>query len=295
MVLGRKENGSILGLAQVKRWKRIAEACSRHMTHHLEDRIRSQAKALTACRAVERAIPVHQLVSTEEELFEDFVVAERLVAHSFRQGCPVFTPEQLRIDDVIGIKFVCSAEEMDRAEQAIRNHPLVMQVERKHQSSCNDINLVVELQVPPAESLIDRERHRDWTESPWRGLSADELAEGFPEFLASGARTFCVEVILTTQQDLLKSEFGPSIHKSTGLAGGHIAENASFLIEYMFTLALSPTVDFWELPVKMWGRTLPGVHSTAALESFGLSADQDQMAFLFPRYHVAPLDGLRTV
>ena len=114
-----------------------------------------------------------------------------------------------------------------------------------------------------------------------------------PDYVASGARTFCAEVILTTREDLVESEFGSSIHESRILeqrkgldTGGRIASNASFLIEYMFMLSLSPTVDISELPVKMWGRYLPDVYSIAVLELFGLSLGRDQIDFLFPAEHV---------
>ena len=128
-----------------------------------------------------------------------------------------------------------------------------------------------------------------WSQGSRRGLSPTELSQGFPDYVASGAHTFCAEVILTTRQDLVESEFGSSIHESRILeqrkalgAGGRIASNASFLIEYMFMLALSPTVDIHEMPVKMWGRYLPDAYSIAVMELFGLSVGRDQVDFLFP-------------
>jgi hypothetical protein len=236
-------------------------------------------------------MPLHQLVSSNREMAEDFYAAERLVAQSFRDGSLNLKPEDLRIDDVIGVKFVCPAEEMDRIEQVIRSHPFVVGVEREvHQGCYNDVNLVVELELPSVDQILDRERHRDWSASTNRGLSPRELAEGFPAYVASGARTFCTEVILTTRQDLVESEFGASIHESRILeqrkdlsTGGRIASNASFLIEYMLMLPLSPTVEIGELPVKMWGRYLPDVYSIAIWELFGQSIGRDQIDFLFPQ------------
>lgn len=290
LVLGLRDDGSIVGMARVKRLKRLAEKGSRRVTHHLEGRIREQAKAHAARRAAERAVPLDHLISSDAEMAEDFYAAERLVAQSFRDGSLSFHPADLKVDDVIGIKVICSTEDMARVEQAIRSHPLVVGVEREvHQGHYNDINLVAELALPPVDEIIDRERHRDWSTCSRRGLTPAELAEGFPDYVASGARTFCAEVILTTRQDLVESEFGSSIHESRILgqrkglsAGGRIASNASFLFEYMFMLALSPTVEIHALPVKMWGRYLPDVYSIAVMELFGLSVGRDQVDFLFP-------------
>jgi hypothetical protein len=296
MVVGLGEDGSILGMARAKRPKRIAEKCSRRVTHHLEGSVLHQARANASSRAAERGVPIQQLISSDDEMAEDFYAAERTVAQSFREGSLRLKPEDLRIDDVIGVKLVCPAEEMDRIEQTIRNHPFVVGVVREvHQGLYNDINLVVEMEIPSAEEIIVRERDRDWSSSPRRGISPEQLAVGFPDYVASGARTFFAEVILTTRQDLVESEFGSSIHESRILEqrkglriGGRIACNASFLIEYMLMLPLSPVVDIRELPVKMWGRYLPDAYSIAIWELFGLSISQEQIESLSARHDMEP-------
>jgi hypothetical protein len=58
---------------------------------------------------------------------------------------------------------------------------------------------------------------------------------------------------------------------------GRIASNASFLIEYMLMLALSPTLDVRDLPVKMWGRYLPDVYSVAVWKLFGITLGREQV------------------
>jgi hypothetical protein len=37
---------------------------------------------------------------------------------------------------------------------------------------------------------------------------------------------------------------------------GRIAQNASYIIEYLLRFAISPTVNIDELPIKVWGRYL---------------------------------------
>ena len=79
--------------------------------------------------------------------------------------------------------------------------------------------------------------------------------------MESCRRTFRVELILTTFEDLVESEFGVGIHEQRILdqrdlasEHGRIARNASFIIEYMLRLAISPTVTIDHLPIKIWGR-----------------------------------------
>jgi hypothetical protein len=60
-------------------------------------------------------------------------------------------------------------------------------------------------------------------------------------------------------EDLVESEFGRSIHEVRILEQraaytGRIAQNASWIIEYMLQLAISPTVSVDQLPIKIWGR-----------------------------------------
>jgi hypothetical protein len=54
---------------------------------------------------------------------------------------------------------------------------------------------------------------------------------------------------------------------------GRIASNASFLIEYMLMLAVSPTVEVETLPVRMWGRYLPDVFSLSVWRLFGIPGE----------------------
>ena len=94
--------------------------------------------------------------------------------------------------------------------------------------------------------------------------------------MESGARTIRAEVILTTFDELVESEFGRAIHEARILTqrtsvtyAGRIAKNASYIIGYLLMLAISPTVEVPELPVKMWGRYLPDTYNLAVWKLFG--------------------------
>jgi hypothetical protein len=290
VVLGLRADGSILGMARVKRLRRIAEKGSRRVADKLAGAINDRATAVALRRAETYGIPLRQLLSSKTEMAEDFAQAERIVSRTFRDGVVVFQPEDLRIDDGIGFKFVGTAEEMASIEEAIRNHPAVCGVQREeHRGLYNDINLLVDLELPSTGQIVDQERTRDWSCLAGRGLSAAELAQGFPDYVASGERSFRAEVILTTRADLVESEFGSAIHEARIIEqrqgtpyAGRIASNASFIITYMLMLALSPNIAVAELPVKMWGRYLPDVYSVAIWKLFGITLGRDQVDSLVP-------------
>ena len=163
VVLALREDGSILGMARVKRLRRIAEKGSRRVADKLAGTINERAKSIALRRAETYGIPLRQLLSSKSEMAEDFAQAERIVSRTFQDGILVFEPDDLRIDDGIGLKFVGTPEEMGGIEKAIRSHPSVLRVEREeHRGLYNDVNLLVDLELPRPEQIIDQERGRDW-------------------------------------------------------------------------------------------------------------------------------------
>ena len=290
VLVGFREDGEVLGMVRIKRLRRLAEKCSRRLADHLADAITAAAQSLAQARAQGLGVPLARLDSSRAEMIHDFHEAERLVSRAFRDGEIAFRPEDLHIDDGVGVKFVGTPEEIRAMEAAIRDHPPVLSVAREeHRGAYNDINLLVDLQLPAPGVLVDLARSWDWSRHAGRGLSPRELKAGFPDFVEGGERTFRVEVILTTREDLVESEFGSSIHEArimdqrAGMGySGRIASNASFIIEYMLMLALSPTLEIEELPVKMWGRYLPDAYATAVWKLFGVSLGRDQVDHLIP-------------
>ncbi len=290
VVVGLRSDGSILGMARVKRLRRIAEKCSRRVADKLAGAINDRARAVALRRAETYGIPLPQLLSSKIEMAEDFARAERIVSRTFRDGFVVFQPEDLRIDDGIGLKFVGTPAELVAIEQAVRDHRSVVAVQREeHHGLYNDVNLLVDLELPAPARIIDQERGRDWSGLTGRGLGAADLAKGFADYVLGGQRTVRAEVILTTRADLVESEFGSAIHEARIIEqrqgapySGRIASNASFIISYMLMLALCPTAATPVLPVKMWGRYLPDVYSVATWKLFGITLGRDQVDFLAP-------------
>ena len=290
VILGLREDGGVLGMARIKRLRRIAEKCSRRLADRLAGAIGERARSLAQERAARHGIPLSLLLSTPEEMAHDFQEAERIVSRSFRDGVLIFQPEDLHIDDGIGLKFVGTPEELEAMAQAIRNHPCVLACEREeHRGVYNDINLLVDLALPEPGVIVAQARDWNWERHAGKGLTPAELQADFPGFVESGERSIKAEVILTTHADLVESEFGSSIHEArilgqrTGMPySGRIASNASFLVEYMFMLALAPTTEIGDHPVKMWGRYLPDVYSLAVWKLFGITLGRDQIDHLLP-------------
>ncbi len=278
LMLASDASGRLLGMTRIKRVRRVAEKASRRVADRLAGAIQESARTLAAQRACEAGLPLDRLITPPEVMEQEFETAERTVSQAFRANELVFRPDDLRIDDFIGLKFVGSTEVQAQVERAIAQHPQAKIVEREvHAGEYNAINLLVDITLPPVGAIVSRMVGQDWRFAGGRGLAPAELAEGFANYVASGARTFRAEVILTSYEELVESEFGRCMHevrvidqREKTAYKGRIAMNASYIIEYMLMLALSPTVVHGPLPVKMWGRYLPDTFSTAVWQLFGI-------------------------
>ncbi len=249
------EQGEIRGMIRVKRIRRVADKASRRV-----------ATALT---------------SALRDAGSDFAAAEQRLGLALEDGSLRFEPEQLRIDDLIGLKLVGSESQLERFQRAIDSHPRVLRVQKEiHAGTYNDINLLVDIELPPPGEIIDCMRGHHWDFATGRGLDTDVLARDFVPYVESGARSVRAEVILTTFDELVESEFGRSMHEERILSQrndttytGRIARNASYLIEYLLRLAVSPTVEIDALPIRIGGRYLQETFSGAIWRLYGLRHD----------------------
>ena len=278
LLLSRDEQGAPLAMLRIKRIRRIAEKASRRLADCLADEIRGVARELATRRAGEAGVAIDRFVSSPDAMALDFENAERFVARAFRDHELELQPDEMRIDDVLGFKFIGSESELARYVQVIDAHPGARIAGREdHRGAYNDTNLLIDLPLPDPEQTIARANGAAWERLNDRGLSARELAEGFPVYVRESSRTLRAEVILTTPEELIESEFGRSIHeerildqRSRDTYRGPIAQNGSFLVEYLLALAVSPTLVVERLPVKIWGRYLPEYFSREILRLFGI-------------------------
>ncbi|MDQ7088688.1 MAG: hypothetical protein Q9Q13_12890 [Acidobacteriota bacterium] len=249
------EEGKIRGMIRVKRIRRVADKASRRV-----------AAALGA------------LLQREDT---DLAAAEQRLGLALESGALRFAPDQLRIDDLLGLKLVGTEIQIERFQEAIAAHPRVLRVEKEiHEGVYNDINLLVDIGLPTPGEIIDRMKGHGWDFAAGRGLSAEVLARDYAPYVESGARSVRAEVILTTFDELVESEFGRSMHEERIISqrndatySGRIARNASYLIEYLLRVAVSPTVEIDALPIRIGGRYLQETFSAAIWKLYGLRHD----------------------
>jgi hypothetical protein len=271
MSLVTADSGALVSLVRRKRTRRIADKVSRRLANRLAGAIQEVATSLAARRAERAGVPVGQLVSTREEMEEDFAEAERIVARRIQTQEISLDANVQRVDDVIGVKIIGTPAELERIEQILLERPMTSIHHREvHNGAYCGTHVVVEIELPPVCEIIDSMRDSDWRFAAHRGVPPKQLAQDFPHYVERGARTFCVELILTTFEDLVESEFGRSIHEVRVLEqrdrtsySGRIAQNASYIIEYLLRLAVSPTTTVSELPFTIGGRYLRDTVSQA--------------------------------
>jgi hypothetical protein len=261
MSLVTRHNGRLAALIRRKRIRRIADKVSRRMAAQLAGEIDAVATALAASRPVRTsgAFAGGHLDGTPPPGVRG--AAERLVADRIRSGRLRLDPELQRVDDVIGVKIVGTEVELAKTEAAIDDLDYTFASDREvHNGSYAGTHYAVDLELDPPEQLLARETPVDWSFARGRGLPEDELESSFRRYVETGSRTFRIELILTTFEDLVESELGASIHEQRILDQrwlandfSRVSRNASSLVELMLSLAISPTIEIETLPVKLWG------------------------------------------
>ncbi len=279
-------DGSLVGMVRRKRIRRIADKVSRRVADQLAGEIEAAAKSLAAARAGSVGVPLDRMVSSRKQMMDEFAAAERIVADRIRTGHLTLDPDQVRVDDVIGVKIIGTPSELALIETALDARDGTFACESEvHEGSYAGTHYLVDLELPPLQQIIGRFRGIDWSFAEGRGLSAYHLEESLIDYLSSASSTFRVELILTTLDDLVESEFGRCIHevriieqRDRAAYSGRIAQNASSIMEYMLQLAISPTVQIDGLPIKVWGRYL----RDTMVEALAKLQKQERVEWLVP-------------
>ncbi len=153
---------SLVSISRIKRPTRVAEKASFRLTDALADRVRQEAEVFASARALARGVPLQHLISTEAQMNEDFVAAERVVSSEFRDGKFVFQRRQLTINDIIGFKLIGDEGELLWAERMLAQEPGITVVEREeHRGHYNATNLLLDIHLPAVGRIIDDNAHRD--------------------------------------------------------------------------------------------------------------------------------------
>jgi hypothetical protein len=247
-----------LSICRFKRVKRIAEKSSRYAKMHILEELQAAAHEITK----KRVHPVPPATQIPPELL---VEAEKEIMMRIKERGVEVPVESMTIKDILGIKVVDHGYGEEGLESAVEKRTGARIIEKeRHTGNYNAVHYVVELQVDPPcmiDTFKNNENHINFTQ---RGLPADTLCEDFQEFIGTGAEAVQLDLILTTFEELVESEIGRSMHESRifeqrhqQIFHGNILINIEYIIEYLFAVGLSPTVNIEEIPIKVWGRYLP--------------------------------------
>jgi hypothetical protein len=255
----------LLAIYRIKRPRRIAEKANRYIANHIFRMVQNRARQMAEERAQQFGVSLEHLLTAEEEMEREFTLAEEMIAGAFRQGEARFEKPSVTINDVGGIKFIADNESLLQVEEFLLKHRDFTVFERaEHTGNYRAKSIVVE--VPWDKEKVCRSfiEGRAWEKYVNRGIPEIELQEGLENLLEGAEPRICIEVTLTTFDDLVESELGLGIHEERIITQrgqtvyvGHIPMNVEFLVEYLFAIAVSPRINIERLPVKLWGRYLP--------------------------------------
>lgn len=271
--------GRLLGIYRIKRPRRIAEKANRYIANWIFGMVRERAQRMAEERAERLGIPLHYLLTPEEEMEREFVFAEESIAQGFKEGRVRLDREALTINDVGGIKIVAEEELLSKLEASLQSGPLTRVIEKEeHQGNYRARNLIIDVPWDAEQICRSYAESRAWERYVDRGMEESQLQNGIEPLLNGVEPRIRVELILSTFPDLVESELGKSIHEERIAAQrdrkvyhGYIPMNVEFLIEYLFAVGLSPQHRIERLPVKLWGRYLPDTISYHIRQLYGLS------------------------
>jgi len=255
----------LLAVYRIKRPRRIAEKANRYIANHIFRMVQNRARQMAEERAQQIGVPLEHLLTAEEDMEREFTLAEEMIASAFRKGQARFEKPAVTINDVGGIKYVTDEESLYQVEEFFLKHHDFKVFERsEHTGNYRAKSMVVE--VPWDKEKICRsflENHA-WEKYLNRGIPEAELQKGLEHLVEDAEPRICIEVTLTTFDDLVESELGRGIHEERIITQrgqtvymGRIPLNVEFLVEYLFSVAVSPRIHIDRLPVKLWGRYLP--------------------------------------
>lgn len=263
----------LLAMVRFKSIPRLADKVSRRATARFEPEILRRAQDLATAGS---SHPVEGEGALEE--------AERQVCLELANGSLSFSRSDLSITDLMGAKLIGEPPELEQLEARILSHPLVVSVRRsEHHGSYNDTSLDVELACPEPRETIRRLLAQSCHVGR-RGLERSEMLQALPEYVETGERTFSLEVILTTWEDLVESEFGRGLHEERTerqrddlLWARQLSTNVSMTMMFMLFVAIAPTTEVDRLPFKLTGRYLPDTLAAILGQLFDLDIDRSAL------------------
>lgn len=263
-------------MVRFKSMTRIADKASRRATKRLEPEIRRRAELLAD------AAPGSRPAALDRFLLE----AEHEVCRDLAEGALSLSRSDLVVHDLLGAKLIADAATLKRFEERALTHSGVVSVQRtEHRGEYRDTHLVVELRCPGPPVTAGRLLAKDWRHSAARGLAPDDVLRAIPEYVEGAAPSFFVEVILTTPEDLVESEFGRGIHEErTERQRGdlrwarQLPTNVALIALSMLLVAAGPKTEVPQPPLMLQGRYLPDTIAVLLARVFDLELDRSPLS-----------------
>lgn len=254
-----------IGSIRKKRVHRMAEKSARRIIDRMFDAIRKHADSLADSRAVLLGIPRNQLLTSDEEMREEFLKADNRLLEDFRQKREIHHIENMVINDVAGMKVIIENSQQGNLLTLLQDMAECEIVEEeRHTGKYNATNLIVCYKPPREEILSQPLSEKIISIMRLRGLSQEESHREFAEFVRSGEEDIYLEIIVSDYEEMLESEIGRCMHEDRIIEQrlrqqycGHLAKNIEYLMEYLFTFPSTQQLELGELPIKLWNRYLP--------------------------------------
>lgn len=263
MCLGSEDQ--VIGLYRIKRARRIAEKANRKIAGWIFGVVQGRAQQFAERRAERLGIPIESLLTPESEMAREFIEAERAICEGFRRAEIALDRTALTIHDVGGIKVVADDDLLEELRVFLTSDDRARVINTDNfEGHYRAKSMVLEYPWDPERVFRTYRDTRAWEHYRHRGIPEADLARGLERLVVNPQMTLNIELILSTFPDLVESELGNSIHEERIIAQrdnrdykGYIPMNVEFLLEYLFAVGFSPTIDIAELPIKLWGRYLP--------------------------------------
>lgn len=254
-----------VGASRIKRVRRLAEKAARRIIDAIFHAIQQEAELYADERARLLGVARSHLLTPPEDMAAEFSRAENRLLEDLRQGRPLRSNGVEPINDVAGIKVLAENGEYQQVLDHLAGLPRgeILEIE-PHVGRYNATNVLIRYR-PDKNRILKRPISEGLLAAIWtRNITASEADRLFDRFVRSGEDEVTIEVIVSSYQEMLESEIGRCMHEDRITAqrsrqrySGSVAKNIEWLVEYLFTMAISPRPEVGELPIKIWNRYLP--------------------------------------
>lgn len=281
----RDDASCVLGVARVKRFRRIAEKASRYLI----DFLFRATEAKSEDPAAEVAGGTASLIKEMSRMSLPFDGptdecrrAERRVMELIRKEDSLGKFPPLPINDILGFKAVCPRGQEARVIDEISDlDGCAIDEQETRSGQYSAAHLIVSFRWPKDAifGLGPVGRAREILLE--RGCSCDIDGE-YREFVRSAEDRVTIEVILCSVNDLVESELGHAMHEERVLAQrmsgryqGSVARNIEYLMEYLFRFCISARSTLDEVPIKLGVKYMPDYIEDLRARLEGASSETD--------------------